>query len=275
MFLQGQKSSTNDLPPFLKWAGGKRWFVNKYADIFPEKYKLYVEPFLGSGAVFFGLSPSHGILSDKNSELIQCYKEIKRVPREISDLLHLHQKLHSDDYYYEIRAASFSSSVEMAARFIYLNRTCWNGLYRVNKSGVFNVPKGTKSNVLISTDDFVSVAKMLKNFELMDLDFEPVIDASTKGDLLFVDPPYTVKHNYNGFIKYNQQLFSWDDQVRLKDALLRAKRRGVFVVATNANHESIKDLYGDGFSLVEVERASVIAGRSMFRGKYEELIIRG
>lgn len=265
----------NEVPPFLKWAGGKRWFINKFPDFFPTKYDAYIEPFLGGGAVFFGLNPAYGVLSDSNSELIHCYQQIKRSPAEVLQALSAHQKMHSDEYYYKVRADRPLSDIEKCARFIYLNRTCWNGLYRVNKEGVFNVPKGTKNAVLISSDDFYAVADRLKSFELLHMDFEPVVDCAGKGDLLFVDPPYTIKHNYNGFIKYNQQLFSWDDQIRLRDALLRAKRRHVHVIATNANHESIRELYERDFELLEVERASVISGKSIFRGKYEELIIRG
>ena len=160
-----------------------------------------------------------------------------------------------------------------AARLLYLNRTCWNGLFRVNKRGQFNVPIGTKKNVLLETDDFEYVHKLLRNAILECSDFEPIIDSARKGDLVFVDPPYTVKHNHNGFTKYNEKLFSWQDQVRLRDCLIRAKERGALIVATNANNRSVRKLYLQGFKVRSVQRSSVIAADSRRRGKSTELLI--
>jgi DNA adenine methylase len=121
-----------------------------------------------------------------------------------------------------------------------LNRTCFNGIYRVNLRGAFNVPKGTKSAVVLPTDDFSEAQRLLRRAKLLDGDFEEVIDQAQSGDLVFADPPYTVRHNNNGFIKYNEKLFSWDDQERLARVLTRAAKRGVKVVATNADHREIR-----------------------------------
>lgn len=161
-----------------------------------------------------------------------------------------------------------------AAQFIYLNRTCWNGLYRVNLEGKFNVPIGTKQNVILETDDFEATSRLLVGAELVCGDFEKVISRAGENDFVFVDPPYTVKHNYNGFIKYNESIFSWDDQVRLRDSVKTASNRGAKVLVTNACHESIRDIYEDIGELIVLDRASVIAGKSTARGRYEEMVIK-
>jgi DNA adenine methylase len=161
-----------------------------------------------------------------------------------------------------------------AARFIYLNRTCWNGLYRVNKKGEFNVPIGTKSSVILEGDDFELVSKALKSATITTCDFETTIDKAGRGDFIFIDPPYTVKHNLNGFIKYNENIFSWQDQVRLKKSISDAVEKGAFVLVTNANHKSIKELYKGSGEMIALNRASVIAGKSEARGTYSELAIK-
>jgi DNA adenine methylase len=135
------------------------------------------------------------------------------------------------------------------------------------------VPIGTKSAVIMATDDWDAMSHLLKSAQLICGDFENSIDAAMEGDFVFADPPYTVKHNLNGFIKYNDALFSWGDQIRLKDALLRARQRGARVVVTNAHHASIRDLYSEHFLLEPVTRASVLAGSPVHRGRYEELLI--
>lgn len=259
--------------PFLKWAGGKRWLAHSHRRVFPNAYKRYIEPFLGSGAIFFKLQPRQALLSDINEELINTYRVMRDDWRGLARRLRVHSRRHSDDYYYEIRARVPSDEVRRAARLIYLNRTCWNGLYRVNRKGEFNVPRGTKDKVLLETDDFENISKLLQSVSLEVWDFEKTIDSAHPGDFVFADPPYTVKHNNNGFIKYNDTIFSWDDQVRLHDALWRAHSRGVLIVATNANHESIRDLYKD-FAQDKLLRASVLAGQSRARGATEELLVK-
>lgn len=270
----GVKTHISLSPPFLKWAGGKRWLSEKIVKLAQPLQGKYIEPFLGGGAVYFALQPDKAILSDANFELVNTYQAIKDAPEKIALLLREHQRHHSKDYYYKMRSYKPRCGIRMAARFIYLNRTCWNGLYRVNLSGKFNVPIGTKSAVVMESDDWLAVAKLLKSAKLVCGDFEKIIDQAVKDDLVFADPPYTVKHNLNGFIKYNDALFSWNDQVRLRDALLRAKQRGARVIVTNAHHASIRELYKNQFSMESVERASVLAGSSAHRGRYEELLIR-
>lgn len=267
-------NSGETTPPFLKWAGGKRWLVPRISDTVKSISGKYIEPFLGSGAIFFALRPTNSLLSDTNEDLINSYVAIRDDPQKVFDLLKVHQRKHCTEYFYQIRQHRPREKFHKAARFIYLNRTCWNGLYRVNLEGTFNVPIGTKSNVLMSTDDWPAVSTLLSSAEIASQDFEAAIDRATQGDLVFADPPYTVKHNLNGFIKYNNALFSWDDQIRLRDALIRAKKRGASIIATNACHQSVQDLYKDGFITESLSRASVLAGSAIHRGRYDELFIR-
>jgi DNA adenine methylase len=260
--------------PFLKWAGGKRWLGEGYASLFDVQFTRFIEPFLGSGAIFFKLAPARAVLTDLNPLLILTYRTIRDHWKDVLELLRYHHRNHSKAHYYAVRAQRPRSSVAKAAQFIYLNRTCWNGLYRVNLQGVFNVPIGTKRNVVLPTDDFERVSNLLSCAELDSCDFEQSINRSGNGDLVFVDPPYTVKHNNNGFIKYNEGLFSWDDQVRLRDAVRDAYRRGAKVIVTNAYHDCVKDLYRGLGEHVRLNRASVIGGGAEFRGRFDEMVIK-
>ncbi|WP_301154116.1 DNA adenine methylase [Metapseudomonas otitidis] len=265
------------LVPFLKWAGGKRWFVHKHSHLLPQSFGRYIEPFLGAGSVFFHLQPETALLGDMNAELIQAYRGIQQDWRRIESSLKYRQRAHRADpeYYYRVRDMSPSNSVQRASRLIYLNRTCFNGIYRVNLDGKFNVPRGSKDSVLLNTDNFEEMSLLLKRAELRVSDFENLIAAAIEGDFVFADPPYTVRHNYNGFIKYNEILFSWKDQQRLANALLKAARRGVKVICTNANHESVRSLYEfDEFEQIQVSRNSSISAKSSSRKNFEELIVR-
>jgi DNA adenine methylase len=268
------KRKNNRIEPFLKWAGGKRWFVQKYSEILPKKFKTYIEPFLGSGAVFFYLQPQQSILSDTNEELISTYLAIKNDWKVVYKNLRLHHFKHSNDYYYKIRSSKPRSDFANAARLIYLNRTCWNGLYRVNLNGEFNVPKGTKNDVLLRSDNFELYSKLLSKSKIVVSDFEKIIENAEKGDLIFADPPYTVKHGNNGFIKYNESLFAWQDQIRLYESLKAAHERGVKFLLTNAKHESVIDLYKNRFALITLSRSSIIAAKKSHRGKIKELVIK-
>lgn len=259
--------------PFLKWAGGKRWLVRDHFDLFESMgASRYIEPFLGSAAVFFALAPKVALLNDANSDLIETYRTIQTSSKDVEEKLRRHHAAHSEEYFYAVRASRPTSSSGRAARFIYLNRTCFNGLYRVNKKGDFNVPIGTKTDVILSTDDFAAVARALHGVELTAGDFEAVIDRACSGDFVFADPPYTVKHNTNGFIKYNERLFSWEDQERLKEALFRAANRGVSILLTNADHSSIRQLY-KGCKIRTLERSSVMASESWRRRTTTEVLI--
>lgn len=270
---QSSTTNKNSVTPILKWAGGKRWLVESHPEIFSLNYNRLIEPFMGSGAVFFKLAPDSSIISDSNQELISTYEAIRNDWLSVETALKRHHSRHSKAYYYKMRDTKPRTPHGRAARFIYLNRTCWNGLYRVNLQGKFNVPIGTKTNVLLETDNFKKVSELLEKAELDCCDFEKTIDKAQKGDLLFVDPPYTVKHNQNGFIKYNESLFSWEDQVRLKEAIIRAKNRSARIILTNAHHESIIELYKGIGTQSPLTRSSVISGIAKHRGAYEELLV--
>lgn len=259
--------------PFLKWVGGKRWLVANHLELFPQNIDRYIEPFLGSGAVYFALGRKDSILSDANEDLIEAYKAVRDCWENVEKHLKKHAKHHCSDYYYTVRESRPVTAATRAARFIYLNRTCFNGIYRVNKQGSFNVPKGSRNNVMLETDDFAQLSAQLKDVKLIASDFEPIITDTKSGDFMFVDPPYTVAHNLNGFLKYNEVIFTWADQIRLRDCLLEAGNRGVRFLLTNADHQSIWDLYHKGFNIRRVERRSSVAGSSRNRKAVTELLI--
>lgn len=259
--------------PFLKWPGGKRWLARQIDTLLPSGYKRYLEPFLGSGAVYFHISPRQAILSDSNNELINAYQCLKNNAEEIDKRLASLQRRHSETLYYRIRAMNPVDPVGRAVRFIYLNRTCFNGIYRVNLKGKFNVPMGSKDRVEYPDNYLKDVAATLKHASIRERDFEKTIDAAVKGDFVYVDPPYTVMHNNNNFVKYNANLFSWKDQIRLAAAIKRAARRGAAIMLSNADHLSVRELYkGFGYHR-SVNRASVLAAGSQHRRPTTELIV--
>jgi DNA adenine methylase len=168
--------------PFLKWVGGKRWLATRHDWLFPNTYNRYFEPFLGGGAVLFRLQPPSAYLSDANRDLISAYKAIKNDWKRILHLLKRHQAEHSYEYYYSIREIRCEDPVKEAARFIYLNRACFNGIYRVNRQGEFNVPKGSKETIVMTDDDFETTSRVLKRCRLVAQDFERAIALSAAND---------------------------------------------------------------------------------------------
>lgn len=265
--------TTQPLKPFLKWAGGKRWLFESGQFSMPSFKGRYFEPFLGGGAIFFETQPKNAILSDSNTRLIELYTVIRDELEEFKELLRKHARCHSKDYYYELRGKKLRKPTARAAQFLYLNRTSWNGLYRENLKGQFNVPIGTKQTVIFETDDFPGWSHALANTWLKCCDFEEAINRADEGDFVFVDPPYTVRHNNNGFVKYNQNIFSWEDQVRLCNALKCAAERGVSFAMTNADHESVRDLYAGFGRHQSLVRHSVIAGQAIYRSQSTELLV--
>ena len=261
------------LMPFLKWAGGKRWLVDSEDFHLPVKFNTYIEPFLGGGAVFFALCPKRSLLSDLNGRLTETYSVVKDAPEALEAELARHAARHSDKYYYYVRGLILESSIKRAGQFLYLNRTCFNGIYRENLKGQFNVPRGTKNAVLMAGDDFAAWSACLENAEISVADFSNTIDRAGPGDLIFADPPYTARHNKNGFVKYNQTIFSWEDQKRLAVALRGASERGANFVLTNANHEAIRELYASIGGMRVIVRSSVIAASADNRGETTELIV--
>lgn len=259
---------------FLIWPGGKKWFVRHQSFRLPKEYNKYIDPFLGGGSVYFYMEPREAILSDVNKELITTYTAIKTDWKKLNRILRIHARKHNDTYYYDVRSQRPREICSVAARMIYLNRTCFNGIYRVNRKGVFNVPRGSKNTVFNGTEWFDQRAELLKHAEISCCDFEETIDKAQSGDFLFCDPPYAIKEEQS-FVGYTKNFFDWEDQERLAGALQRAKDRNVKILMTNVNHESVRKLYEDkeGFVLEEVSRYSSISGKPKGRKQYSELIV--
>ena len=257
--------------PLLKWPGGKRWLLKTGILKFPSSYESYFEPFLGGGSVFFHLQPRKGTISDKNAELINLYENIREFPQRMETEIQRHQELHDRKHYYDVRSVEPTCKFERAVRFLYLNRACWNGLYRVNRKGQFNVPIGTKQKILFENDDFSKIADILKNVQLQCADFESVIDKAESNDFIFVDPPYATKNSVNGFVQYNDEMFTWGDQERLYSSIERAADRGCSIIVTNADHECVKNLYRLA-KYHQTRRSCVLAGLGYKRGVVSEAI---
>lgn len=260
--------------PFLKWPGGKHWLITKHKNLFPNNYQRYIEPFLGGGSVFFSLLPSNSILADINPGLINLYTVMRDHPHELKEILIRHQENHNADYFYQVRANVPEGAIEQAGRFLYLNRSCYNGMYRVNQNGGFNVPIGTKTSFIYDIDKFDEYAKALIDSVIIQGDFSPLIQNAINNDLIFVDPPYTIAHNQNSFIKYNERLFTWADQERLLNDLCIARNNNAIIFATNANYHLIHDMYKEqGFFIKTIYRYSSISGKTDKRCIQEELLI--
>lgn len=259
---------------FLKWAGGKNWFIKSHSNRFPQNYNRYIDPFLGGGSVFFYLEPQISILSDVNQELITTFNAIRDDWDNVERHLRNHARQHNEDYYL-IRSRNTRTDATRAARMIYLNRTCFNGIYRVNRNGKFNVPIGTHNNVILDTDRFHERSILLQNALIECRDFEITIDLAQAGDFLFCDPPYAVVDENQRFVGYTKQLFDWNDQIRLANALNRAMNRDVLILMTNVNHPEVRALYENfnGFNMDSVNRYSSISGLGIGRQEYSELIV--
>lgn len=264
----------SSLTPPLKWAGGKRWLAKHHVGIFPSVFETYYEPFVGGAAIFFHLQPARAVLSDANQDLITTYVALRDNWFLVENALHYHARLHSKKHFYTIRQARPCNNVDIAAWFIYLNRTCFNGLYRVNRRGEFNVPKGSKERVIFPYDNFSELSKVLSRATISTSDFEQILDLAHRGDFVYVDPPYTVKHNINGFLKYNEEIFSWTDQERLCASVVRAAGRGVKILVSNADHSSVRDLYGGVGKIMKIGRHSIIGGGAAYRSQTSEIAVR-
>ena len=239
--VSNNKKATN---PFLRWPGGKRWLSEKISCIINSHgYKRYYEPFLGGGAVFFRLAPLNAHLSDINFDLITTYKSIRDHQNEV--LERLKNLPVGKKAYYEIRASDPSDKIDLAARFLYLNRLSFNGIYRVNKIGKFNVPYGGDRTVdLLWENNLLSEASnTLLDTVITCVDFEEAIAECGEGDIVYCDPAYSTKISNDQFLRYNDKVFSWEDQKRLARCCFEAVERGVFVVVSNASHQSIAKLY--------------------------------
>ncbi|HLF25608.1 MAG TPA: DNA adenine methylase [Anaerolineae bacterium] len=266
--------------PFLKWAGGKRRLLPELIARLPESFAAYHEPHLGSGALFFELA-AHGVLaqaylSDVNLSLIDTYLAVRDCVEEVISALKKHQKKHDCDYYYLVRALDPSrlSLAQRAARIIYLNKTCYNGLYRENKAGQFNVPFGRYKNPTICDALHLRTAsRTLAEVAIGRRAYASVSECARPGDFVYFDPPYHPVSATSSFTAYDRNGFTTDDQHGLRDVFAELARRGVYVMQSNSDTPFIRELYKD-FNLDRVYVGRAINSKGDRRGKIAELIIR-
>ncbi len=259
--------------PFLKWAGSKRHALRHVFDTLPTRFRTYREPFLGSGALFFLLRPKHAVLSDTCAELIHAFIGVRENVGAIARCLRLLRP--NRKTFYEVRSSRSTGFYKAAAEFVYLNKTCWNGLYRVNSAGEFNVPFGRPGTGEIV--DFRNLRACAKALQSLDInirvcDFEENTKDAEAGDLVYLDPPYVTGHTDNGFIEYNEVLFSWQDQQRLARTARRLDQKGVHVIVSNADHPKITELY-EGFAVKQFRRSSTLASDVSKRRQVSEVLI--
>ena len=265
--------SNSPLTPFLKWPGGKRWLVRKLISTLENRaFQTYYEPFLGGGALFFALRPNNSVLTDLNDDLINTYHYVKYHPDQLID--RLRELSVTQTTYYTLRESEPRIPLDRAVRFLFLNRTAFGGMYRLNQSGKFNVPYGGGERTpqpLWQRNLISHASRALENSTLKASDFEPIMGEARSGDLIYCDPTYTVAHNNNGFIRYNEKNFSWDDQKRLANSCKSASHRGAFVIVTNAVHNEILTLFNPTTHTI-VNRYNCLCPIPKFRGYIEEYL---
>lgn len=263
--------------PFLKWAGGKSQLIASFEEFFPESINRYFEPFTGGGAVFFHLRNLHGDffaeLSDMNSELVNCYTVIRD---NVSPLLKdLQKHENTEEYFYKIRAqdTSLLNDIERASRLIFLNKTCFNGLYRVNSKGNFNVPFGFYKNPSTRNEPLLrACSEALKNTNIVHRPFEDILKKARKGDFIYFDPPYHPLSSTSNFTSYTKNSFSAEDQERLADTFIELDRRGCKLMLSNSDCPFIRDLYSE-FRVETVYAMRAINCKASGRGKISEVLV--
>ena len=268
--------------PFVKWAGGKRQIIDKLKQYVPDEYNTYYEPFIGGGALLFELAPKNAVINDSNEELMNVYKCLcdEKKFKKMCSLLNHYETEHSEDFYYEIRNKDKNkntynrlSDYTKAARTIYLNKACFNGLYRVNKKNEFNVPFGKKTKVnTYEGSNLITVSNYLtmNNIKILSVDFEEAVKDVKEKDFVYFDPPYDSETST--FNSYTEEGFSKDEQIRLAKVFKELDRKGAFVMLSNHNTSLINDLYKEyNIHLIEAKRNINSNGKK--RGKVEEVII--
>ena len=267
---------------FVKWAGGKRQILDKLIKYVPEDFNTYYEPFVGGGALFFELSPKNAVINDSNEELInvfRCIKDEEKLTKMCNELNH-HEANHSEEYYYKIRNIDRDknkfnrlSDYKRAARTIYLNKACFNGLYRVNSKGEFNVPFGKKLKVNTYEGQNIGIIHAYLNFnniKILSIDFEEAVKDAKEGDFIYFDPPYD--SDTSTFNSYTEDGFSKDEQIRLSNVFKNLSDRGCYVMLSNHNTVLINELYKD-FYIHKITAKRNINSNGKKRGKVEEVII--
>jgi DNA adenine methylase len=272
--LFSTETQNSKAKPVLKWAGGKaRLLPVLRTCLARQSFRRYFEPFLGGGALFFDLAPKTAVLNDLNSELICCYQIVREHPAEL--FTQLKQMQVSESEFYRLRSVIPESlaPVERAARFIYLNKTCYNGLYRVNKKGQFNTPYGRNGKVSLADEsNLYGVSRLLKNARLMSEDYSVVVKEAEKDDFVYLDPPYLPVGKYADFKRYTKETFFEDDHCKLADTFRELSDKGCFVLLSNSFHEKIAKLYS-GFYQEVVEMPRFINCKGEGRGKVRELLV--
>jgi len=269
--------------PFVKWVGGKRQLLTQFRrlnlyppELFDIKRGRYFEPFVGGGAVFFDLLPERGFLSDLNKELVITYNVIKN---DVGGLIASLKKHKNDkDYFLKLRSQDLSklSDLSVASRFIFLNRTCFNGMYRVNSKGGFNVPYGKYTNPLICDEDNLKkVSKALQGIEIKHQDYKEVLKKAKKGDFIYFDPPYYPISKTSSFTSYTSEAFLDKEQIELRDTFMELNKRGCYVMLSNSDTPFINKIYSglQGVRINKVEAGRAINSKGSGRGKITEVLI--
>lgn len=272
-----------EIKPFVKWAGGKAQILDEIKFLLPKQFNTYFEPFVGGGALFLNLTPNKAVISDYNNELIStytCFKSKKNFNLMIKKIIE-HENNHSEDYYYKVREMDRNENYNAlpiyikAARLIYLNKACFNGLYRVNGKGYFNVPSGKKETVKAYYPElFENLHQYLKSPNIMILngDFEKTVLLAKKGDFVYFDPPYDTFDEQNNFTTYTKDNFGKDEQIRLAKVFKKLDKKGVFVMLSNHNTSFIRELYKD-FNIKIIQARRNINSQGHGRGSVEEVLI--
>ena len=268
--------------PFVKWAGGKRQIMQEIKKYLPDKYNIYYEPFVGGGAVFFELAPKKAVLNDYNRELMnvfECIKDEVKFEKMCSELNH-HEANHSEKYYYELRdkdrdKTKFNKMADYkrAARTIYLNKACFNGLYRVNAKNEFNVPFGKKNKVNTYGGQNLGIVHCILNFndiKLLSCDFEEAVKSAKKGDFIYFVPPYD--SDTSTFNSYTEDGFGKEEQKRLAKLFKKLDEKGCYLMLSNHNTKLVNELYGK-FNIHVITAKRNISANGKKRGKIEEVII--
>lgn len=269
--------------PFLKWVGGKKQIISQIKQYIPENYYRYFEPFVGGGALFFDLEPKKAYLNDINKILISSYKNIKNHPYEIIKKLEDLQKKYFEKnneerkaYFYEIRDAFNNTEYDSFLKtsyMIFLNKTCYNGMYRENLKGKFNVPFGRYKNPkILDKENILAVSKLLTNTIITSCSFEKAVENAKKGDFIYFDPPYHPLSITSNFTSYSNGGFTEEDQIKLRDIFKDLDKRGCFVMLSNSDTKFIKDLY-KGYTQKKIAAGRSINCKATGRGKINELLI--
>jgi DNA adenine methylase len=267
------KKTASPARPFLKWAGGKRRLAPILRTHVPEWFGCYFEPFLGGGALFFDRKPDRAVLGDRNERLVRTYRAVRDQVEEVIRLLSSWP--HDKAFFHELRERDIDvqSDVDVAAWMIYLNKTAFNGLYRVNSHNRFNVPFGKYENPTIcDAENLRACARTLEDVGLCHDDFLFVLDVAHEGDFVYFDPPYVPLSATSSFTNYTHEGFGPQDQIRLRDCALTLKQRGVSVLLSNSSAPFVRELYADGFEREEVMAARNINRNAGGRKKIAELL---